>query len=344
LATRQILAGENVEVWGITASPLDGYPEKEYLTRLYQAQKKIFKLDTKLIAAMGLKTVNTTFHLHGGFLSDMYAAAMLLKKNNIPFVFTPHGSYNIIAMQRSWFRKKIYFALFERRLLNAAQAIHCLGRSEVTGLQSVFQNNKSVLIPYGFEVAEQKQFVAGTTSFVIGFCGRLDIYTKGLKELFEGFRLFRVRNPKSQLWIIGGGPGEAKLRKIAADLKLGDSVVFFGSKYGDEKNELLQQCDMFAAPSRNEGLPTAVLEAAAMGIPCLVTEATNMGDYIREHDAGVVIKQTHPVEISQGMQKIWQQVGGQEKALLLSNNAQKMIADAFNWDVIVTRFHKLYMV
>jgi len=342
LATKQTLAGESVEVWGITANPVHNYPHREYFTRLYQSKKNPYVLAPELRAAIRGRIANTTFHLHGGFIPAMYAAAMCLKDNNIPFVFTPHGSYNTIAMQRSWFRKKIYFALFERRLLLAARAIHSLGKSEITGLQTVFQNNKSVLIPYGFEVAEQKQLLLDPSKFVIGFCGRLDIYTKGLKVLLEGFRIFNLRNPGSQLWIIGGGAGEGKLRKIASDLKLGDAVVFFGSKYGDEKNGLLQQCNMFAAPSRNEGLPTAVLEAAAMGIPCLVTEATNMGDYIKEYNAGVVIKYTHSVEISQGMQKIFEQVNEHYKAIELSNNAQKMISNTFNWDSIIGRFHQLY--
>ncbi|MBY0574697.1 MAG: glycosyltransferase, partial [Undibacterium sp.] len=46
---------------------------------------------------------------------------------------------------------------------------------------------------------------------------------------------------------------------------------------------------VFAHPSRNEGLPTSVLEVAAMGIPCVVTDATNVGDAIREYNAGAVI-------------------------------------------------------
>lgn len=343
LATRQALAGESVEVWGITPNPVRNYPEREYFTRLYQAQKNPFKLDPKLRKAIHGRIANATFHLHGGFIPAMFAAAMCLKENGIPFVFTPHGAYNTIAMKRSWLRKKLYFALFERRLLKAAHAIHCLGKSEITGLQTVFQNNKSVLIPYGFALAGQKLLAIDPSNFVVGFCGRIDIFTKGLKELLEGFKSFNDQNPASQLWIIGGGAGEGKLHKIAAELNLGEAIVFFGSKYGDDKNALLQQCDMFAAPSRNEGLPTAVLEAAAMGIPCLVTEATNMGDYIKEHDAGVVIKHTHPVQISNGIQKIFMRVNEQGKALELSNNAQKMITEAFNWDLIIGRFHQLYL-
>ena len=75
-----------------------------------------------------------------------------LSKNNIPFVLTPHGAYNTIAMQRSGITKKLYFLLFEKFLLKKVNRIHSLGESEVVGLNQLFPNSKSFLLPYGYEV------------------------------------------------------------------------------------------------------------------------------------------------------------------------------------------------
>ena len=269
LATRQVISGEKAEIWGMTANPVHDYPERNYRTRLFKTVKNPFRLDPTLKTAILKKKKNGVFHLHGGFVPAMYSAAMWMKKNDIPFVFTPHGSYNVIAMQRSWFAKKVYFKLFESRLLTASRAVHSLGKSEIAGLKTVFANNKSVLIPYGFEVSTNLSAHSNRHQFIVGYCGRLDIYTKGLKELLEGFQLFRINEPFAKLWLIGDGPEKGKLIKMAEHLNLADSIVFHGSKFGEEKNALLRQCTIFAAPSRNEGLPTAVLEAASMGVPCL---------------------------------------------------------------------------
>jgi len=57
----------------------------------------------------------------------------------------------------------------------------------------------------------------------------------------------------------------------------------------------------------------------------------------------VVIKHTHPVQISNGIQEIFLRVNEHGKALELSNNAQRMIIEAFNWDLIIGRFHQLYL-
>jgi len=220
LATRRALADKKVEVWGITATPVHDYPERAYVTRLFKTQRNPFHTGSALKEAILGEKGNAIFHLHGGFIPAMYSATMWMKKNKIQFVFTPHGSYNTIAMQKSRFSKKLYFDFFERTMLKAAKKIHVLGKSEVDGLQSIYANDKTALIPYGFDLPINFQSPGNTNEFIIGYCGRLDIYTKGLKELLEGFNFFHSERPGSKLWIIGDGPEKEKLIQIANGLNL----------------------------------------------------------------------------------------------------------------------------
>jgi len=341
LATRQVKAGKEVEVWGITKNPVHDYPVREYPTRLYCARAIPFLLDSQLKNDILLTKGQAIFHLHGGFIPAMYSAAIWMRQHHIPFVFTPHGSYNIIARQKSGILKNIYFSLFERQLLKAAKAIHSLGESEVTGLQTIFKNDKSVLIPYGFEAPLISQ-QAEKPVFIVGYCGRLDAYTKGLNELLEGFNNFNLAHPATELWIIGDGPEKRQLMLLAKKLELSNAVVFHGSKYGVEKTNLISQCSVFAAPSRNEGLPTAVLEAASMGVPCLVTRATNTGDYIKKYNAGLVINHTSALEIEVGLQVLYKEILNRGHAKAMGNNARKMVDEAFDWNLVLTKFQRLY--
>ena len=87
------------------------------------------------------------FHIHGGWIPVFYSLAKLMYQHQIKFVLTPHGAYNTIAMKRSSWVKKIYFALFEKKILQKTSKIHCIGKSEVIGLNQLFKNEVSILLP-----------------------------------------------------------------------------------------------------------------------------------------------------------------------------------------------------
>ncbi|MFM2361333.1 MAG: hypothetical protein RLZZ316_235 [Bacteroidota bacterium] len=341
LATQQVMAGEEVSLWGIAQNIEHDYPQRPYKTKLFQAYKSLFKLDPALVAALDEYKDKAIFHIHGGFIPTFYKLGKELYKRKIPFVFTPHGSYNVIALEKSKWRKKLYIELYEKKLLKYAYRIHCLGKSEMDGLQQLYKNDKAVLIPYGFENAALKKEMVLPKDFVIGFCGRIDIYTKGLDVLLKAFTLFVKQHPHAELWVIGDSNERTDLQDMAEDLGILRHTTFFGSKFGEEKNNLLQQMQLFAHPSRNEGLPTAVLEAASFGIPCVVTEATNVGDFIRKYNCGEVISQPSETELYEAILKIYKNItkNGMEQ---LSSNAQRMVTEGFNWKTILQHFNKLY--
>jgi glycosyltransferase involved in cell wall biosynthesis len=342
MATKQQDAGETVEVWGITAQPVHDYPLRSYTTKLFKSSHNPFGLSNEIKRQIALKKNNTVFHLHGGFIPQMYSAAMWMKLMKIRFIITPHGSYNTIAMQKSKFFKKIYFYLFERKVLRTAHAIHSLGQSEINGLQAVFPNNKSVLIPYGFEAKDAIIPWKQTGEFIIGYCGRLDIFTKGLYELLEGFRAFNNEQPRARLWIIGDGKEREKLEDLVRKMDLQKEITFFGACYGEEKKCIVRRFNVLAVPSRNEGLPTVVLEAASIGIPCLVTQATNTGEYIRSYNAGFVMEQTDPIEIKNGLKMLYEVIHTEPGSNAMRANARRMVQEAFDWKIILDKFHKVY--
>ena len=150
LATKQTEAGEKVKVWGITKDLSHNYGDRNFETVLYKAFKNPFKLDRKMIADLKSLKEDVVVHLHGGWVPIYASLAKKLKKYNVRFVLTAHGAYNVIAMQRSGLTKKIYFKIFEKRILDYAHRIHCIGVSEVDGLNTIYKNNKAFLQPYGF--------------------------------------------------------------------------------------------------------------------------------------------------------------------------------------------------
>jgi glycosyltransferase involved in cell wall biosynthesis len=104
------------------------------------------------------------------------------------------------------------------------------------------------------------------TGLVVGSVARFDP-VKGLDVLVRATALAR---PAAILALIGRGPEEARLRALASELGLGARVVFPGEV--EEAARCLAAFDLYAAPSRKEGLPLGVLEAMALGLPVVASD------------------------------------------------------------------------
>jgi glycosyltransferase involved in cell wall biosynthesis len=341
LATQQRKAGYKVSVWGITTSLEHNYPERNFETRLFRAFRNRFRLDPLFTSALSECSKDVVFHLHGGFHPIFHTIGSMLRHSQVPYILTPHGAYNSIAMRKNRLVKMFYTSFFERRLVHEAAGIHCLGSSEMVGARSICPEARYVLIPYGYESPDVPPVVPDYHRFILGFCGRLDIYTKGLDAVVSGFSKIREQLPQAELWIIGDGNERQELERMVASGKL-SGVTFWGSRYGKEKDELLRQMHVFLHPSRNEGLPSSVLEAASFGIPCVVTRATNVGESISSYHCGEVIADTDADQLTEAVMKVYQYIrtNGWMK---ISDAARTMVAEEFNWLSILGRFEKMYI-
>ena len=342
LATRQTAAGLDVAVWGFTKTPEADQGERNFRTVLFREYRNPFALDPAFVRALaGLDRERTVFHLHGGWVPLFSRAAAALHRAGLRYVITPHGAYNTRAMEKGSWKKKIYFRLCERPLLRHAAAIHCIGASEVDGLRTIYATDKTVLQPYGMDVAgEARAEARAEDGFVFGFVGRLDYYTKGLDLMLDAFAVHARQDAEAVLWIVGDGEGRAPTEAKIEALGIADRVVLHGSRYGAEKDGLLRRMRVFLHPSRNEGMPSAVLEAAAFGVPCIVTEATNIGDYVREYGAGRVVPNEDDRALATAMHECRNLRGDTLREL--GTNASRMVATAFSWPEVVVRFNRLY--
>ncbi|RZK53506.1 MAG: glycosyltransferase [Hymenobacter sp.] len=344
LATQQHRAGADVAVWGITADLRDNYPAREFATRLFLAQRNPFGLAAELRAALRQQAgAPTVVHLHGAFIPVYFSAARVLTSLGIPYVLTPHGSYSPAALRKSGFTKQVYGRVFESYLLRRAARVHCLGQSEITGVQRLNAALPTALLPYGFEPPQPvaPAMPAAPGRFRVGFCGRLDDHHKGLECLLAGFAAFARQVPAAELWVIGDGPDRARVAAWAAAAPAG-SVQLLGSRYGDDKIGLLGQLDVFAHTSHYEGLPTAVLEAVALGVPCVVTEATNLGSYVREFGCGEVLATADAGLLVQALHRLhagWLATTAPQE---LATRCRQMVGTAFHWPTLLPAYEQMY--
>jgi glycosyltransferase involved in cell wall biosynthesis len=103
---------------------------------------------------------------------------------------------------------------------------------------------------------------------------------KGFDLLLGAIVIVRKRFPDAELVIAGSGPEEIALKKLCHDTELDSAVRFAGYIY--RPSDYFSGASLFVLSSRHEGLPNALLEAAASGLPLVVTPASEgMTDLLR---------------------------------------------------------------
>ena len=110
---------------------------------------------------------------------------------------------------------------------------------------------------------------------------------------------------------------------------------------GQEKWDLLATATAFLHTSRMEGFPMSVVEAAALGLPCITSEATNVNGYLRQYNAGIALPDITPQSIATAMHQI--DTHQQNNTLLpFAQNARKMAQEAFDIKSIVQQLADAY--
>ena len=232
LATYGKREGLDVEVWGIANTP-DIRHKHAYPLRLFSPFSNKFFPGKEMRAAISkLNAGNTIIHMHSVFIPELYGISRLLRKKGIPWVLTPHAGYSVESMKKNMLAKQLYMILFERNIINKSKALHAISDQESSQLAALAPNLPIVTIPNGQEIVPNdypSKYRRGSEKRpVFVFCGRLDQRHKGLDLLLEGFSRYRTNHGTGLLWIIGGGPHRGQLTEQVDNLRLKESILFWG--------------------------------------------------------------------------------------------------------------------
>lgn len=124
------------------------------------------------------------------------------------------------------------------------------------------------------------------SAFVVGSAGRL-ARVKGYDRLLAAFAAAASSAPNARLVLIGDGPERAALEGQARGLGIGGATIFTG--YRNDARRLIETLDLFVLPSRSEGLPVALLEAMAAGVPAMAAEVGDVGEVLDGGRAGTLL-------------------------------------------------------
>jgi len=170
---------------------------------------------------------------------------------------------------------------------------------------------------------------------VVLWVGRLDA-VKGLDELVDAFAIV-TRTAEVRLLLVGDGDYEPTVRRRVEGHRLQDRVKLLGRR--DDVAALLKIADVFAFPSRTEGLPNALLEAMAAARPIVTTDVPGCRDVITHAVTGVLVP---PGDIDALAAAITRLLTDPTGASRLAAAAAHEAVTRFSFCASVDRYERLY--
>jgi len=175
------------------------------------------------------------------------------------------------------------------------------------------------------------------SSLLVGTVGRL-IERKGHYDLLEAWPDVQVKHPDSHLLIVGDGPEREGIKAKARNKGCTDSVTIAGQR--NDVPELLNTIDVFVFPSHFEGLPGALIEAMAAGLPIVATSATGNSEVITNYETGLLVPVRNPSELANQLSTL---LSNEIMATVLGERAAAESVTRFSLDRMMSEFTDLYL-
>jgi glycosyltransferase involved in cell wall biosynthesis len=283
-------------------------------------------------------------HLHSVFIPENVWVARFAR---LPYVLTPHGGYSprVLAGNKR-IAKFVWMRMWERDYVRNASMIHAVSPQELEELRATFGARPFVFVPNAIDLpvvsTSPADRMLGPSKRIV-FLGRLAIDHKGLDLLLEGYADYVRQQHDTDTELIVAGPdfrsGRRQLETLAASLLPHGHVRFTGPLFGRERDALLGSAYVFVHTSRWEGMPLAVLEALATGCPVLVTPATNLGHYIEEFGAGLVVGGSAQ-SVAEGLTRLLEMPA--EDYETLCSAARRLASERFTWPIVAEQMSAEY--
>lgn len=196
-----------------------------------------------------------------------------LEKKGFKWIYVPHGMLEPWSMEQKKWKKRFFFYLFERRKALRAHVVRAVSKVEKANLNDFFPKGKIRFMPNGIKVIGVDQsFPTEPRRYL--FLSRLHA-KKNLLALARAWVSSSLNNDEHyQLFF--AGPDQGELPGLRQYIQQSNNIIYVGSIYGEQKEELIRSSTFYVLPSFSEGLPSSLLEAMSAGLVPLITEGCNL--------------------------------------------------------------------
>jgi len=262
-------------------------------------------------------------------------------KKRIPYIIIPRVELTQGAQRRKAWKKIPMNFLFFYWFTRKAIAIQYLTENEYLSSGDIW-NKTHIIIPNGVNPPRTVKTRFNKDCLNGVFIGRLSTFHKGLDLLIDACDHLQSEFRENHCSITFYGPDRENCKKdLVAEVEkkqIGDFLKFAdGSVFGQEKEKILLNSDFFVLSSRMEGHPTGVLDALSHGVPCLVTEGSNMGKEIIQYDAGWSSETT-----VNGIISSFRRLFAERNNLYVKGRNAIELSKLYDWDALARKSSQIY--
>jgi glycosyltransferase involved in cell wall biosynthesis len=241
---------------------------------------------TILFRHVGVLHLNTSLNPRAYWRDLAYLFVAKLLRARV--LYQVHGG----ALPQDFFAGSPRLTRFLRWTLRLPDLVVVLASVELEAYREFVPEQNVVALPNGIDT---RPFACVPTvrsradhPLRLVYIGRL-AREKGLYEALEAVRMAVLGGVDARLILGGEGPEAQGLRQCAQALGVANRVSFPGAVFGNAKVRLLSIADVAILPSYSEGLPYALLEAMAAGIPVLATPVGAIPDVVTDGTHGLLV-------------------------------------------------------
>jgi glycosyltransferase involved in cell wall biosynthesis len=269
--------------------------------------KRIYLMLISLVTLISLiiRRKVSVCYLHGSMKGSIYRKSVFLFMCQLlgcKVIFHLHGSEFAQAYQSSSF---IYQSLV-RYILDKSDNVFVLSAYWKTYVETISVNAEIQVIsnfpsPVFETLYDTREYDKKPITELL-FLGRIG-QRKGVYDLLEAVQLLKTKGIKGFHINVGGNGEIDKLRALVEQRDLNEYFNVIGWVTGEQKYQLLKECDLLLLPSYNEGLPIAILEALSAGLAVLSTNVGGIPDAISDERYGILVEPGQPDALANAISK-----------------------------------------
>lgn len=235
-------------------------------------------------------------HTHSVFLWPTTAGAKAARRAKVPYIVSPRGMlWREVIEERSKWIKRLWIALFEKKNIQKAAAIHVTANLEADKMADIgLKLPRLVNLPNAVDQAVPYDSVELSTDVVSAL--EVETFFLSLGRLSwkkNNLALIRAMvDVPAAYAIIAGVEEDGHAGLLVDEIKkygLEDRVRILARQIsGDDKSALFERCTAFVLPSFSENFGNTVLEAMSYGKPVIVSREAGVVELVKRHNCGVV--------------------------------------------------------
>ena len=167
--------------------------------------------------------------------------------------------------------------------------------------------------------------------------GRL-FEAKGYPYLIEAIKILKKKHPDIKLLVLGDGPEGKKIKEHIKELKLEKNILLLGQK--ESISEYLNASDVFVMSSLWEGLPIALLEAMAGGLPVVATRVGGVPEVVEDVKSGFLVELKNPRGLAEKIVKMLEM--SEEERRKMGERGRKIVEKKFSIERMIKEYENLY--